>query len=123
MPVAAAPIVLYAYAKCSTCRDATRWLRAREIAFTERPIYETPPTLAELRRMLAFQGGNVRRLFNTSGIQYRERGLAAKLPTMTEAEALALLVSDGRLVKRPFLLGEKFGLVGFDAQAWAQALD
>jgi arsenate reductase len=120
---AAVPMVLYAYAKCSTCRDATRWLRAHGVAFTERPIYETPPTLAELRRMLAFQGGNVRRLFNTSGIQYRERGLAAKLPAMTEAEALALLASDGRLVKRPFLLGEKFGLVGFDAEAWAQALD
>jgi arsenate reductase len=123
MPAAAAPIILYTYAKCSTCRDAARWLRARGIAFTERPIYETPPTVAELRRMLALQGGNVRRLFNTSGIQYRERGLAAKLPAMTEAEALALLASDGRLVKRPFLLGEKIGLVGFDPQAWAQALD
>ncbi len=117
-----APAVLYAYAKCSTCRDAVKWLRACGVQFTEKPIYETPPTLGELRRMLAFQGGNMRRLFNTSGIQYRERGLAAKLPAMTEAEALALLISDGRLVKRPFLLGETFGLVGFDAAVWGKAL-
>ena len=123
MPAATTPMILYAYAKCSTCRDAVRWLRSRGGVFTERPIYETPPTLAELRRMLALQGGNERRLFNTSGIQYRERGLAAKLPALAEAEALALLVSDGRLVKRPFLIGEKIGLVGFDPQAWAQALD
>ncbi len=115
-------LTVYAYAKCSTCRDATKWLRAHSVAFTEKPIYEQPPTPAELRRMLAFQNGNLRRLFNTSGIQYRERGLAAKLPGMTEAEALALLGSDGRLVKRPFVLGPDVGLLGFDADEWTAAL-
>ena len=115
------PVTVYSYAKCSTCRDAAKWLAAHRVPFVEKPIYETPPTLAELRRMLALQGGALRRLFNTSGIQYRERGLAAKLPTMTEAEALKLLASDGRLVKRPFVLAADFGLVGFDREAWAKA--
>lgn len=122
MPTGASPVLIYTYAKCSTCRDAVKWLRARGVPFIERPIYETPPAPAELKRMLAFQDGNLRRLFNTSGIQYRERGLAEKLPAMTEAEALALLATDGRLVKRPFLIGEKFGLVGFDADKWAVVL-
>ncbi|MBI2510704.1 MAG: Spx/MgsR family RNA polymerase-binding regulatory protein [Opitutae bacterium] len=117
-----APLTVYAYAKCSTCRDAAQWLRAHRVEFVERPIYEQAPAVAELRRMLAFQGGNLRRLFNTSGIQYRERGLAAKLPAMAESDALALLASDGRLVKRPFLLGERVGLLGFDAEAWTAAL-
>lgn len=117
-----APIVVYTYAKCSTCRDASKWLRERGVNFVERPIYEQPPTIAELRRMLAFQDGNLRRLFNTSGIQYRERGLAEKLPVMSEADALALLASDGRLIKRPFLLGKNVGLVGFDRTKWAAAL-
>lgn len=116
------PVVLYAYAKCSTCRDAVKWLRGRGVQFAELPIYETPPTVAELRRMLAFQGGNVRRLFNTSGLRYRALGLAAKLSALTEADALALLASNGRLVKRPFLLGDTFGLVGFDAAAWGKVL-
>jgi arsenate reductase len=115
-------VIVYTYAKCSTCRDATKWLRTRGVPFVEKPIYEQPPSLAELRRMLALQRGELRRLFNTSGIQYRERGLAEKLPKMSEAEALALLASDGRLVKRPFLLGEKVGLLGFDAARWAAAL-
>jgi arsenate reductase-like glutaredoxin family protein len=76
--------------------------------------------MAELKRMLAFQDGNLRRLFNTSGIQYRALGLAAKLPTMTEAASLALLAKEGRLVKRPFVLGQDFGLVGFDADQWGR---
>jgi arsenate reductase len=118
----AAPIVVYTYAKCSTCRDAVRWLRAHGVPFAERPIRETPPTLAELRAMLRHQGGALRRLFNTSGVDYRALGLAGKLDAMTEAEALALLTGNGNLVKRPFVLGTDFGLVGFDETAWAKAL-
>lgn len=112
------PNILYTYAKCSTCRDAVRWLRKHGVPFVEKPIYEQPPTLADLRRMLACQDGNIRKLFNTSGIRYRERGLAAKLPRFTEAEALQLLAGDGRLVKRPFLLGDRAGFVGFDPEKW-----
>lgn len=113
---------LYTYSKCSTCRDAVKWLRDRKIEFEEKPIYENPPSVTELRRMLAFQGGNLRKLFNTSGIQYRELGIADKLPKMTEQQALELLASNGRLVKRPFLLAPNFGLVGFRADEWAKQI-
>ncbi len=114
------PVTVYTYANCSTCRDAVKWLRAHGVDFVEKPIYESPPSVAELRRMLAFQRGNLRRLFNTSGQVYRELGFGAKLPALPEAEALALLAGNGRLVKRPFVLGEHFGLVGFDAAEWAR---
>jgi arsenate reductase len=116
------PVTIYTYAKCSTCRDAVAWLRARGVTFVEKPIRETPPTADELQQMLVFQDGNLRRLFNTSGIEYRERGLATKLTRMSVPVAFRLLTSNGMLVKRPFLLGDGFGLVGFDAAAWAKAL-
>ena len=117
-----APITAYTYARCSTCRNAVQWLRARGVSFVEIPIVDTPPTVAELRRMLAHQRGNRRRLFNSSGIEYRALDLAAKLPSLGEAEALALLAGNGRLVKRPFVLGPDFGLVGFAAAQWATIL-
>ena len=113
------PVVAYTYARCSTCREAVQWLRERGVAFAERPIVDTPPTPAELRRMLTHQQGNVRRLFNTSGLEYRAQNLATELPALDEAAALALLAGNGRLVKRPFVLGPDFGLVGFDAVKWA----
>ncbi len=115
------PVIVYTYAACSTCRAAVKWLREKQVAFVEKPIRETPPTLGELRRMLAFQNGNLRRLFNSSGLEYRALKLSEKLASMTEAEALALLAGNGRLVKRPFVLGDKFGLVGFGSEAWALA--
>ncbi|MFT3870833.1 MAG: arsenate reductase family protein [Nibricoccus sp.] len=114
------PAVVYVYSGCSTCRDALKWLNAHKIAFTEKPIRETPPSASELKQMLAFQNGNLRRLFNTSGLEYRALKLSDKLPAMSEDEALTLLESNGKLVKRPFVLGEKFGLVGFDEEAWSK---
>lgn len=116
------PLVIYTYAKCSTCRQATQWLTARGIAFTEKPIRETPPTVAELRRMLDLQGGELKKLCNTSGGDYREMRLGERLGTMPEAEVLQLLATHGNLVKRPFLLGSAVGLVGFKEAVWTAAL-
>jgi arsenate reductase len=114
-------LTVYTYANCDTCRRAVKWLAGRGIAFVEKPIRETPPTLAELRGMLAAQDGELRRLFNTSGRDYREQKLGDKVPTMPETEALALLASNGNLVKRPFLIGPGVALTGFDEQVWSAA--
>jgi arsenate reductase len=113
---------LYNYAKCSTCRDATRWLREHGHAFDELPIRETPPAEGELRRMLAAHEGRIRRLFNTSGQDYRALGLADKIDSLTEAEAFGLLRGNGMLVKRPFLIGSDVALVGFDPKRWETIL-
>lgn len=73
--------------------------------------------------MLAHLGGEaaLRKLFNTAGRDYRELRLGERLPAMSVEEALALLAKNGNLVKRPFALGDGFGLVGFDEKAWAAA--
>jgi arsenate reductase len=114
--------VLYSYVGCESCRRALKWLREEGIVFAEKPIRETPPTPAELRAMLAHQGGELRRLFNTSGKDYREMKLGERLPSLSEPEAIKLLAANGNLVKRPFFLGEDFGLVGFKPEVWERAL-
>ncbi len=113
---------LYTYANCDTCRRAVKWLRAQELTFDERPIRETPPMLDELRAMLAAHGGDLRRLFNTAGRDYRDQQLGEKLPTLSVGAALALLAKNGNLVKRPFLLAPDVALVGFEETIWRAAL-
>lgn len=114
---------IYTYANCDTCRRATRWLHAHGREFSEHPIREVPPGRADLLLMLDAQKGDMRRLFNVAGRDYRAQKLAEKLPLMTQDEAVALLEANGNLVKRPFLLGPNdLGLVGFDEQVWAAAL-
>jgi arsenate reductase (glutaredoxin) len=113
---------IYTYGNCSTCRAAVKWLRQQEYAFEERPIREQPPSVAELERMLAASGGEVKRLCNTSGRDYRELTLGEKLNGLSTSEALGLLHRNGNLVKRPFLLGDGIALVGFDEAAWRAAI-
>ena len=48
--------------------------------------------------------------------------LGPKLPTMAEKEAFGLLAANGNLVKRPFLLSDEVGLVGFKVDMWSAAL-
>jgi arsenate reductase (glutaredoxin) len=115
-------VKLYLLANCDTCRRAVKWLRSRGIPFDEHAIREHPPSATELRAMLAAHDGEKRRLFNTSGRDYRELKLGERLPVMTESEAIALLGSNGNLVKRPFLIGDGVAMVGFDEDAWAKAL-
>ena len=74
----------------------------------------------ELRAWHAMSGLPLKRFFNTSGMIYREMGLSAKLPSMSEEEQLALLASDGMLVKRPLVIGEDFVLTGFKEAEWKE---
>lgn len=123
-----APLILYTYKSCDTCRKAVKWLAARGIAFEEKPIRETPPSVAELRAMLAHLGGERKRLCNTSGGDYRAEKLGEIIDTLPEAGFLARLAANGNLVKRPFLLrpaagsAPALGLVGFSEPAWSAAL-
>ena len=109
---------VFVYAKCSTCRDALKFLAERKIAHTVIAIREQPPTVAELRAMLGHLGGEVRRIFNTSGLDYKALNMKERLPKMSLGEALALLAGNGNLVKRPFALAAKAGVVGFKPQEW-----
>lgn len=108
---------VYAYKNCSTCQKALRFLEGRDFELV--PIVEQPPSLEELRRMAGYVGG-FRKLFNTSGVQYRELGIAAR--DLSEQEALELLASNGKLVKRPFLLTSNGGAVGFRPEVWDELI-
>jgi arsenate reductase len=113
-------VKVYEYEGCSTCRKALKFLDARKVAYEAVPIVETPPSKTELKVMLKF-AGDLRLLFNTSGVLYREMGVGEKLKTLGEDEALALLAKHGKLVKRPFVLLPDRGLLGFKEDEWRAA--
>lgn len=114
----------YVYHGCSTCRKAVKWLKTHRIGFVEVPIRETPPSMRELQSVLRARGGEVRALFNTSGLDYRALGLKDSLASMPQAEALKLLSQNGNLVRRPFVIDEPNGvhLTGFKESEWSAAL-
>jgi len=115
----AAPRV-FLYEGCQTCRNAKKWLAAKAIPFENVDIISSPPTVADLKQALA-AGVPVRKLFNTSGQSYREGKWGEKLAQVDETDALGALAADGKLIKRPFVLGQGFVLVGFREQEWDAA--
>ena len=91
-------------------------------AATISPIKEQNPSAAELKAWTERSGLPLKRFFNTSGLQYKALGLKDKLPAMSEEEQLALLATDGMLVKRPLLVSEDFVLVGFRQDEYERVL-
>ena len=115
-------MLVLCYPRCTTCQRAVKWLEEQGKTFTYRNIKDENPDLEELRQWHKISGLPLKKFFNTSGLQYKALGLKDKLPTMSEEEQLALLASDGMLVKRPMLVGDGFVLVGFKEADWAEKL-
>ena len=110
------------YPPCSTCKKAKSWLDERKLEYENRSIKEQNPGVDELRTWHQKSGLPLKRFFNTSGMKYGDLGLKDKLTAMTEEEKITLLASDGMLVKRPMIVGEKIVLVGFKEKEWEEAL-
>ncbi len=110
------------YPKCTTCQRARKWLDGQGAAYEARDIKEDNPTLEELTAWYRRSGLPLKKFFNTSGLQYRALGLKDRLPEMSEGEQLALLASDGMLVKRPLLVTEETAIPGFREAEWQEAL-
>ena len=110
------------YPKCTTCQKARKWLDENNIEYEFRDIKLENPSLEELTAWYRLSGLSLRKFFNTSGLLYKSMELKTKLPAMTDEEMLALLATDGMLVKRPLAIGDDFVLVGFKEAEWAEKL-
>ena len=108
------------YPKCTTCKKAQAWLDASGTDYELRDIKLENPSEEELRLWWKTSGLPLKKFFNTSGLQYKALQLKDKLPAMSEEEQLALLATDGMLVKRPLLIGDGFVLAGFRQAEWEE---
>ncbi len=115
-------MIVYQYPNCGTCRKALKFLDAAGVDFESKNIVETPPSKSALKKALQLSGLPINKLFNTSGQSYRNGGFKNKLGAMSEDEALRALAADGKLIKRPVVLGDGFALVGFREDEWKKAL-
>lgn len=113
-------ITYYGYPKCSTCRKAKKWLTDEGIAFEEVNLVDQPPTAETLKEMIETSGLEMKKFFNTSGKVYREEQLKDRLPTMSDDEKIALLASNGMLIKRPIVFGDDKITIGFKEETFEE---
>ena len=110
------------YPACGTCRKAARWLAEHGVEAESRDIVLSNPGRDELSQWIATSGLPARKFFNTSGQRYKELNLKEKVAKASDGELIALLATEGKLVKRPLLVGPDFVLVGFREEQWQEKL-
>ena len=115
-------VKVYCYPKCSTCKKALKFLNEQMVDYKLIDIKEDNPDKKTIKKAAKASGLPLRKFFNTSGNLYKEMGLSAKLPAMSEDEILELLASDGMLVKRPLLISDDYVLVGFKEDQWKEII-
>ena len=115
-------ITFICYNKCGTCQKARKWLEENSVGYSHRDIKTENPSLEELTAWHKLSGLPLKKFFNTSGQLYKSMELKNKLPSMSNDEMLALLSSEGMLVKRPLLVTDEFVLLGFKEEEWAAKL-
>lgn len=113
-------LTLIQYPNCTSCRKAKKWLEQHDVAFKAVHIVEATPSAEELKAIWQASELPLKKFFNTSGMKYRELGLKDKLATMTEDEQLALLASDGMLIKRPIVTDGQKVTLGFNEETFEQ---
>ena len=101
------------YPKCTTCQRAKQWLDEHNIEYELRDIKASNPTAAELTEWHRLSGLPLKKFFNTSGLLYKSLELKTRLPAMTDEEMIALLATDGMLVKRPIIVTDSLVILGF----------
>jgi len=114
-------VQIYSYSACSTCRKAISWLLENNIEYELIDIVKNPPGERLLVQALK-QFDDRKKLFNTNGASYRAIG-AKVVKEMSDLDAIKALASDGKLIKRPFLITEEGKiLLGFRFEDWNEAL-
>ena len=112
-------IILYSYLKCSTCRKATKWLQSRDFEFKLIDIVKEPPLVNYLNLALEQYSADKKKVFNTRGKAFKSINL--DIYSLSKEEIIKLLLSDGKLIKRPFLIYElKKVILGFNEIEYAK---
>ena len=115
-------MLVLCYPKCTTCQKALKWLDDHSVQYEVRNIKEDNPTIEELTEWYNKSSLDIKRFFNTSGLLYKSMELKDRLPGMSDDEKLALLSTDGMLVKRPLIISEKGIYTGFKEKEWLTLL-
>jgi arsenate reductase len=115
-------IKIYCYNRCSTCQKALKFLDENNIKYDLIDIKENNPDLNQIKELHQKSSLDIKKLFNTSGLLYKELELSKKLNEMTLDKKYELLASNGMLVKRPILITDNNVLFGFKIDEWKKVL-
>ena len=115
-------IIIYSYPKCSTCRKAIKWLDQKYLEYQLIDIVKEPPSTKYLNLALKEYSSEKRKIFNTRGKSFKS--IDFDIQDSSNEEIIRLLSSDGKLIKRPFLVYQgKNIILGFNEAEYINNLE
>ncbi|MEQ1510989.1 MAG: ArsC family reductase [Sphingopyxis sp.] len=111
-------ITLYGIANCDTVKKARAWLDARGVAFTFHDYKKAGIDAGTLSRWAGEVGWEV--LLNRAGTTFTKLPDADKAD-LDAAKAIALMIAQPSMIKRPVVTGAGALLVGFKPDVYAEA--
>lgn len=112
-------ITLYGIPNCATVKKARAWLEGRSLAYTFRDYKKSGADRAKLNRwcdQFGWEG-----VLNRAGTTFKKLSDAAKAD-LDKAKAIALMLDQPSMIKRPIVEHPGGLLVGFKADQWEAAL-
>ncbi|RHW50987.1 arsenate reductase family protein [Lactobacillus bombicola] len=108
-------IKFYGYKRCSTSRRAQKWLTDHHVKIDFQDLVEQPPKKEDLMGWLTqYQDRGLKYFFNTHGQDYRRLHLKDKVSTLSISEAAEMMSQNGKLIKRPLVVGNDQLTCGFN---------
>lgn len=107
--------------RCSKSRAALALLQARGIDFELLPYLEQPPTVDELRALVAQLGTGPRGLLRSGEPEYAALGLDD--PALDDEALLAAMAAHPRLIERPVFVHRGRAVVGRPPERLLALLD
>ena len=95
-------VTIYHNPACGTSRNTLAMIRNAGIEPSVIEYLKTPPTRAELARMIAEAGLSVREALREKGTPYKELGLDD--PGLTDDQLLDAMLNDPILINRPLVV-------------------
>ena len=95
-------VTIYHNPDCGTSRNTLEMIRNAGIEPTVIEYLKTPPSRAELVKMIADAGLTVRQAIREKGTPYAELGLDK--PELTDDQLLDAMLKDPILINRPFVV-------------------
>jgi Spx/MgsR family transcriptional regulator len=109
-------LTIHGIANCDTVKKARTWLEGHGIAYDFRDYKKVPPSAQELARWVDAIGWEP--LVNKAGTTFKKLPDADKADLDAE-KAIALMVANPSVIKRPVVTGASDLLVGFKPDVWA----
>ena len=103
-------VTIYHNPKCSKSRETFALLQRRGVALRVIEYLKTPPSAAELDRILKLLNLEPRALMRRNEAEYRDLGLDND--KLTRAQLIGAMVKNPRLIERPIVLANGKAAIG-----------